>query len=176
MKGILVGITLACLLGIPCYAIKSMMFNSVDQYIERAHGIWIAQIVKQTGQQREIGPTYEAKIIRTVKGEPGKEALTICAISRELASGEQYLVFGFNRISTSDAWMDNGNISPVPVPASFSLVELKGKSVKEQVAAIITARCSDLDRLIKRLAEEKSALERGLEFQERLDKLPSKGK
>ena len=176
MKRILVGISLACMLCIPCYAIKSMMFNSVTQYVERTDGIWIIKVVKQSGHERTVGPTYEAKILQTLKGRPVKKNLTICAISRKLTARHIYLVFGFNRISTSEAWLDNGNVSPIPIPASFLLTDLKGKSVKKQIATIMTARCRELERLMKELAEEKAALEGGLEFQKRLNKLPLKAK
>ena len=175
MKRIFVAISLVCLLSIPCYAIKAMMFNSIEQYIDRADGIWIAEVVKQSGHEREV-PTYEAKILQTLKGESDKETLTVCTISRQLASGHRYLVFGFNRVSASGVWMDNGNISPVPIPASFSLTELKEKSVRKQISGIMSARCRELDRLMKELAEEKATLEEGLQFQKRLDKLPSKRK
>ncbi|MFC1461408.1 hypothetical protein ACFLQR_02680, partial [Verrucomicrobiota bacterium] len=57
----------------------------------------------------------------------------------------------------------------LPLPLTFSLKQLKGKSVKEQIAAIMTARCRDVDGSIKKLTEEKAALEEGLEIQKRLD-------
>ncbi|MCX5636202.1 MAG: hypothetical protein NTX52_00715 [Planctomycetota bacterium] len=175
MKRIVIAIFFACVFCWPCYAIKSMMFNSVDQYVERSSGIWIVEVVKQSGQERESGPTYEVKVIQTLKGDPKKKTLTVLAISRELVCGRRYLVFGFNRASDSRSWMDNGNVSPIPVPASLSLTELKGKSTKEQISSIMVARSNELDSLIKQLTEEKKALENGLDFQKRLDKFPSKG-
>ena len=175
MKRIITTISLVFLLSMPCYAIKAMMFNSIDQYIDGADGIWIVEVVKQSGEERSDGSRYEAKILQTLKGEPDKETLTVCAISRQLTSGCRYLVFGLNR-SAGGAWMDNGNISPVPVPTSFSLTELEGKSQREQIACIMIARTKEIERQVKQLSEEKEALEQGLKFQERLDKLPTKGK
>lgn len=173
MRRILVAIFLACLLSLPCYAIKSMMFNSINQYIERADGIWIVQIIKESEKEHMDWPTYQVKVLQTLKGDPDKKTLTVCAISRELMSGHRYLFFGFNRGSASRSWLDNGNVSPIPLPPTFSFNELEGKSVKEQISRIMTARCKELERLIKELREEKEALKKGLEFQRHLDKFPS---
>jgi hypothetical protein len=174
MRRLLAAISLVCLLSLPSYAIKLMMFNSVDQYIERAGGIWIVEVLQQNGQEPEIGPTYEVKIIQTLKGDSKKETFSLCAISRQLISGSRYLVFGFNRAPDSGAWVDNGNVSPIPVPPSFSLAAVKGEPVENQISLIMSARSSEIDSLIKQLSEEKKALENGLDFQRRLDKLPSK--
>lgn len=176
MRRIFVVIFLACLLSLSCYAIKSMMFNSIDQYIDRADGIWIVQVVKESGKNDRNRPTYQAKVLQTLKGDPDKKTLTVWGISRELTPGHRYLFFGFNRRSAGEAWLDNGNVSPIPLPPTFSFNELEGKSVKEQISSIMTARRRELKRLIKELTEEKATLEEGLEFQKRLDKLPSKGK
>ena len=175
MKRIIATISLVCLLSIPCYAITAIIFHSIDVCIDRADGIWVVEVVKQSGQEPKVGSTYEAKILQTLKGEPDKKTLTVCAIVRQLTSGSRYLVFGFNR-SAGGAWMDNGNISPVPVSTSFSLTELKGKSLRDQIACIMIARTKAIERQVKQLIEEKEALRQKLEFQKRFDKLRTKGK
>ena len=55
--------------------------------------------------------------------------------------------------------MDNGNVSSVALPATFLLIELKGKTVKEQISSVMTARCKEIDRFMKELDKEKAALE-----------------
>jgi hypothetical protein len=104
-----------------------------------------------------------------MKGDADGRALSVSAVSRELTSGQRYLVFGFNRTPGDAAWLDNGNVSPVPVPTSFSLAGLRGKTVKDQISSIMAARCKELERLIKQFQGEKSALENGLAFQKRRD-------
>ena len=175
MKQILQTALIVIGLSTPCYAIKSMMFNSIDQYIERATGIWIVQVLRQGGEEREIGPVYEAKILRSLKGDPQKETLSFCAISRQLTVETRYLVLGFNKTS-GETWLDNGNVSPVEIPSSLSLAELDGKSAKEQMLAILNARCAEIEKTIKKLNEEKKVIEDGISNQKRFDQLPGKEK
>lgn len=176
MKRLLLLALVAIGLSIPCYAIKSMMFNSIDQYMERANGVWIVELLSQGGEGRETGSVYEGRVLRSLKGEPQKGTLSFCAISRQLTVGRRYLVFGFNHASDAGAWLDNGNVSPVEIPPSLSLAELEGKAAKEQILSILTARCTQIVDDIRKLNEEKKALEDGIQFQDRLDKLPGKEK
>lgn len=171
MKRIIAILLFACLVCLPCFAIKSMMFNSIDQYIKRADGIWIVKTVRRTGQDPEIGPLYQVKVLQTLKGDSNERILTVCSVSRRLISGDRYLVFGFNKDSTKEVWIDNGNISPVPIPMSFSLNELEGKSLKDKISAVLAARHAELGRLIEKYKEEKNALEQGLKFQQHLDNI-----
>jgi len=166
MRRILVAFGVACLVCIPCSAAKLMMFSSFDRYIARADGIWVIEVVKQVGKQPWIGRTYEAKVLQVLKGDPTKGTLTICALSRALVAGDRYLVFGFSQV-TSGAWIDNGNVSPVPVPSSFSLTQLKGKSVKQQVVAIMTARRQALSGVVQQAREEMALLDRTLSSEKR---------
>jgi len=154
---------------IPCYAIKSMMFNNIDQYISRAEGIWIVKTLQRTGQERSIGPVHQAEVLQTLKGDPQEDVLSICPVFRELVPGHRYLVFGFTRDATNGTWIDNGNVSPVPIPNSFSLTELDGKPLKDKISIVLSARYKELARLIKRYKEEKSVLEKGLQAKQNLD-------
>jgi hypothetical protein len=149
-----------------------MMFNSIDQYISRAKNIWIVRCLEHSDKQRDrrIGEAYDVEVLKRLKGDSGQDLLTIQTVFNELVPEDRYLVFGFNQRSEPEAWLDNGNISPVPIPRSLNLNKLQGKSIKEQISIILSARLEQLDRLIKRYAEEKSVLEKGLEFQERLNK------
>jgi hypothetical protein len=145
------------------------MFNSIDQYVRRAHGIWIVEVTGRITTHRGSMPRYHATILQTMKGDTTERTLSVSAVSRELTSGQRYLVFGFNRTPGDAAWLDNGNVSPVPVPVSFSLAGLRGKTVKDQISSIMAARCRELERLIRQFQGEKSALESGLAFQKRRD-------
>lgn len=169
MKRPLGVVLLLCLVCLPCYAIRCMMFNNIAQYIRSAHGIWIVEITRRTTTQRGPMPLCHARILQTMKGGTDERTLSISAVSRELTPGHRYLVFGFNRTPDDAAWLDNGNVSPVPIPVSFSLARLRGKTVKEQISSIMAARCEELERLIRQFQGEKSALENGLAFQKRLD-------
>jgi hypothetical protein len=166
---IVVGLT------IPCHATKSMMFNSINQYIERATGIWIVEVLRQSGEERGDGPVYEAKILHSLKGDQPKELLSFCAIFQHVAAGKRYLVFGFNKTS-GETWLDNGNISPLEIPPAFSLPDLDGKPTKEQILALMNARLAEIDQSVARLNEVKRAIEYGIAFQKRLDSLPGKEK
>lgn len=170
-------VSLLFVLSVPCYAIKSMMFNGPDQYIESAQGIWIVEVVGQRAQEgdHEAGPVYEAKVIQTLKGNAQKNPLALCTVFKPLTAGGRYLVFGFNKVSDDGPWLDNGNVSPVQIPASMALSELEGKSLKEQVSRIVSARCQEIERLVNQLNGEKKALEEGMDFQKRRDVLPGKG-
>jgi hypothetical protein len=160
-------------LAVPCYAIRSMMFNSIDQYVERAAGIWIVKILGQNVEGQEVRglPVFEAKILRNLKGETQKEPFLLFAVSRQLIIGRRYLVFGFNKTS-GGAWLDNGNVSPVEIPPSLSLTEMEGESLKNQILSIMTARCTEIEKTIKRLNDEKKVLEEGLLIRKRLPRLP----
>ena len=162
LKRIIKSLFIAYLIGYPSYATLLMMFNSVDQYIKYAKRIWIVEVIKKTRYEFKKGTIYEVKVLQTLKGKFGEENLSICAVTKELKSGSRYLVFGFNQ-QKSGVFLDNGNISPVPIPASFSLNSLKGKSLKEQISCIITARHKELEKLINKMNEEKKALKHGIE-------------
>ena len=89
-KRILQAVTVVVALSIPCYAIRLMMFNNIDQYIERAAGIWIVEVVKD-GEERQtkaiyaaLGPVYEVKVLQTLKGNPEVKTLAMCVLSRQL--------------------------------------------------------------------------------------------
>ena len=58
---------LAIVVCLPCYAIKSMMFNDIDQYIERAEGIWVVKVLKRLEGERG-GPRYEVTVLQSLKG------------------------------------------------------------------------------------------------------------
>jgi hypothetical protein len=156
-------------LAVPCYAIKSMMFNSINQYIERGAGIWIVEILGKNVEGQEVRrfPVFEAKILRNLKGESQKEPLLLCTVSRQLIIGKRYLVFGFNKKSGGE-WLDNGNVSPVEIPPSLSLAELEGESLKNQILSIMTARCTEIEKTINKLNNEKKVLEEGILMKERL--------
>lgn len=162
---------------VPCYATKMMGFNNMDQYISRASNIWIVKCLKCSDQERfrETGTTYEVEVLKKLKGDSKAKLLTVIPISNELVPRRRYLVFSFGQTSGNEVWIDNGAISPVAIPGSLSLNELKGKPVRDQVAIILSARCKELDRLIKRYSEQKSILEEGLEPGKHLDKLEGKG-
>ena len=60
-------------------------------------------------------------------------------------------------------WLDNGNLTPIEIPLTFSLAALDGKSAKEQMVSILTARCEEIEQTIKKLKDEKKVLEDGIE-------------
>lgn len=157
MKRTMVSAVLACLLAVPCFAAKAMMFNSVDQYLDRANGIWVLQVVRKTGTDQDGRPVYEAKVLLDVKGSSEK-VLRISSVFNELSLESRYLFFAFGRLSDGKGWMDNGNLSPVPIPRSFGLSDLEGKPPTEQISMIVSARMAQIEVEMKRLSDEREAL------------------
>jgi len=166
-----------CLTVLPVHAIPAMMFNSIDQYIERAQGIWIVEVIKAESPSKSIegGDSFEARVLQTLKGKDNEKTLSVIPVFQQLVPGHRYLVFGFGPmpLPQGTAWLDNGNVSPVAIPPSFSLALLQGKSVKEQLSLILSARSVEIDEQNKRLATEKRAIDKGLEFQKQQDASPS---
>jgi hypothetical protein len=176
MKVFLV-LALLCLTSFPSYAQPAMMFNNVDQYIERSSGIWIVDVVKKTDQGPlvEAGPTFEVKVVQTLKGGAQEQTISVMPIFQRLVPGNRYLIFGFNEMQTAQGkvWMDNGNVSPIQI--TFSLSQLQGKSLKEQIEFILSARSAEIDNQMQQLIEEEKAIDQGLEFQRQRDKVTNHG-
>ena len=174
---IIIALALLCLTSFHSYAQKAMMFNNVDQYIERSSGIWIVDVVKKTDQGPifEGGPIFEVKVVQTLKGGAQEQTISVMPIFQRLVPGNRYLIFGFNGMQTAQGkvWMDNGNVSPTQI--IFSLAQLQGKSLKEQIEFILAARAAEIDNQVKQLTEEKKAIDQGLESQKQQDKLPGHG-
>lgn len=144
-----------------------MMFNGMNGYIKRAENIWLVQVIKESGTPDENACTYyEVRIVQTLKGGLKLHEFTACSVGRDLVAGARYVVFGFNMMRPG-VWMDNGNISPIPVPGSVSTDELKGKSLDEQLTYIAQARSKEIDGRISDLKREKEVLERGLQNDKR---------
>jgi hypothetical protein len=155
-----------------CHAQKAMMFNSVDQYVEHASGIWIVEDIQKIGQEVD-----QIRVVQTLKGETKGPTMLVTVIFRRLILGDRYLLFGFS-VQPSDLnpkgiWMDNGDISPVPIPAMFSISQLQGKPINQQIEMILLARSAEIDNQTKKLTVEKKAIENGLELQKRQEQVLS---
>ena len=163
-------------LAVPCYAIKLMMFSTVDLFIERATGIWVVEVLRKMQEPRGsldgLGIVYEGQVQLSLKGEPKQGILSFHALSRDPMIGNRYLVMGFNRTAYG-AWLDNGNVSPVEIPPSFSLNELEGKTLKEQILRILKARRDEIENFVKKLEKEKKTIDEGIESQKLLDSIKS---
>jgi hypothetical protein len=158
-----------CFASLSCHAQKARMFNSVDQYLTGAGGIWIVEDIGEINQRS--GFTYQVKVLQSLKGNFMDQPMEVSVIFRKLIPGDRYLLFGFNFQpadgSSKGIWMDNGNVSPVPIPASFSLARLQGKPVKQAIELILSARSTEIADQVKDLTEEKSEIDHGLRIQMR---------
>jgi len=166
-KKAFLSLALVCVTSLPGYGQKAMMFNSVDRYIERAHiGIWIVEAgnVQAVPNSNPELSYRTVKVIKVLEGDALSEEMRVTSVFRSLIPGERYLLFGFSAesVDRGGGLMDNGNISPVPIPISFSLALLQGKSLKEQIELILFARIEEIDQQSKELAEEKKAITSGL--------------
>ncbi len=68
--------------------------------------------------------------------------------------------------------MDNGNISPIPMPRLMSTDELKRKNLNEQLTHIILGRTKEIDAETAELDNEKKILLGGLQIDKREDMTP----
>jgi hypothetical protein len=151
-----------------------MMFSGLDGkngYIERAAQIWLVQVAEKGPPSDQDGCNYyRVNVIEAFKGNPESDRPLVCSVFRPLALDGRYLFFGFNRLSTG-IWMDNGNISPVPVPRAMSTNELKGKSLREKLSYIINGRRKEIDTEVLRLKEENNDLGSGMDIDRRNEAL-----
>lgn len=157
MKRAVVSVILACLLAAPSLAAKAMMFNSVDQFLDRADGIWVLEIGDRVRADEDGHSIYKAKALNALKATEERPS-QVKSVFNELSPGGRYLFFGFNRSPDGQVWMDNGSVSPVPIAQSFRLKELEGKTPVEQISFIMSARFAQIETEMKRLSDEREAL------------------
>lgn len=157
MKRAVVSVILACLLAAPSLAAKAVMFNSVDQFLDRADGIWVLEIGDRVRVDEDGHSICKAKALNALKATEERPS-QVKSVFNELSPGGRYLFFGFNRSSDGKVWVDNGNISPVPIAQSFRLKELEGKTPAEQISMIISARFAQIESEMKRLSDERETL------------------
>lgn len=155
-------LVITCLFSVPCYAIKSMGFQSLDQYVGDATNIWIVEVTKRTSTEHNVGDVYEAKVLQTLKGDADKKAVSIAGVFQDLVPGKRFLFFAFGNNARTHVWIDNGMVSPVPLASTFSLNDLENKSAKYQVTVIMKARRDEINEQMRQLTREKARLEQGL--------------
>ena len=144
---------------LPCRGQKAMMFNNLAQYIQRSEGIWIIEVVKPI-EDRGLDHAFEASILQTLKDRARDQTVMVHSVFQRLVVDNLYLFFGFNQ--HRGLWIDNGIISPVPIPATFPMAQLRGKPLVDQVAMLLHARSDEINDQLKRLMEERKSIEIGL--------------
>ena len=143
-----------------------MPFNSLAQYVARADDILVVRCVRRQDDEtaRSIGfYTYQVELRKNLKAVETRKKLWVHAILNQMIPGRRYLVFCFGTVHSEEPMrIDNGQISPVPIPQSFGLDQLKDKAVEQQVRTVLAARRAEIDRLISKLRDEAKLIDKGL--------------
>ena len=177
-KGTMRTVAVALLVLLPCVPAHALLavapYGTIDG-IAGAENLLIVRVPARDGPERvAMGADgvmeYEVVILKLLNGNTVKKVLkdsimgerNEVAISsiRKLEPGARYLLAGGKASRDDKPWLlsrrENG---VVRLPDRFDLSQLKGKDVKAQVAAILSARRDHVARQIEKLNREKKLLD-----------------
>ena len=115
-----------------CLATKGMPFQNVDRYIERAEQVLVVKCVHRLlPSPHENGKGYKVEVLRALKGKVDRQTITVISVFNDMDAGQRYLVFAFGKsFGREVSLIDNGLISPLPIPTRFDLRSLTSGDTK----------------------------------------------
>lgn len=156
---------LVLIMATAAWAIKISLFVDTDTFLARAKDIVIADVLDLPvdggrGQDDGLYPVA-INLVMTLKGQRPNGKATLATIY-PVEKGHRYLVSSLGGSAYDTDLLAVPELSLVPVPADLKLQDLAGKSLKEQVALVFQHRLAEVEAAQKKLAEERSLLEKAV--------------
>jgi hypothetical protein len=172
---------LVVLVLLPCSSALALLhgqFRSIGE-IAAAENLLIVEAVSPPPglrfiEERDGVRNHLVKVLKVLNGpQPEDRDATRISTTSELMPGARYLLAGGGATRNGKPWLlFHFDLGVVRIPDSFNLRTLEGKSVKEQVAAILAARRPEAQRELRRLTEENRLLDTALSEKKPSGKAP----
>lgn len=157
MKKLLCGLFLW--LGNTTFAIHVPSFTDTDNLIKKADQIIIAECVSE--KAKTSPHLYDVTIMKVLKGNETSGHLLVSTIYK-MEPSIRYMLVNVAGFSIGTNFTATAELSVIPLRATFSLDELKGKDLKEQIQYICSMYLFDIERELEPLLVKKELLEQAL--------------
>jgi len=157
MKKILCGLLLW--LGNTTFAIHVPPFTDTDNLIKKADQIIIAECISE--KTKEYPHLYDVTVMKVLKGNEISGHLLVSTIYK-MEPSIRYLLVNLSGFSIGTNFTATAELSVIPLRTTFSLDELKGKELKEQIQYIYSMYLCETERKLEPLLTKKELLEQAL--------------
>jgi hypothetical protein len=157
MKILLCGLLLW--LGNTTFAISVPSFTDTDNLIKKADQIIIAECISE--KSKEYPHLYDVTVMKVLKGSEIEGHRLVSTIYK-MEPSMRYMLVNLSGFSIGTNFTATAELSVIPLSTTFSLDELKGKELKEQIQYIYSAHLFDIERKLEPLLTKKELLEHAL--------------
>ena len=157
MKKLLLGLFLW--LGNIAFAIHVPTFADTDNLIKKADQIIIAECVSE--KTKEYPHLYDVTVMKVLKGSKINGHLLVSTIYK-MEPSILYMLVNLSGFSIETNFTATAELSVIPLRTTFSLDELKGKDLKEQIQYICSMYLFDIECKLEPLLTKKELLEQAL--------------
>lgn len=160
MKYFTMSLLVVALNAATCHATMMMPYQNLDRYIEFAEQILVVKCVGRSPGPHEDGIGYKVEVLQSLKGKTDHRKITVIGVFNKMDAGKYYLVFGFGKqFGRETSLVDNGQISPMPIPKHFDVRSLTAGNTKSQVLRLFDVRLKHVVKLLADLEMEKAMLD-----------------
>lgn len=146
-------------LGNITFAIHVPTFTDTDNLIKKADQIIIVECVSE--KAKTSPRLYDVTVMKVLKGNETSGHLLVSTIYR-MEPSIRYMLVNLSGFSIGTNFTATSELSVIPLRTTFSLDELKGKDLKEQIQYIYSMYLCEIERELEPLLTKKGLLEHAL--------------